>query len=256
MMANSNYKLCWMHPQSCSRLNRSPCTHSTEIVGDNVPACHGGCQYYTRCKRNFEIGQFPNLFWNPPKNFRPAIEDYNALAITQQVRRNVTSFVNAGQNMIIYSNTHGNGKTLRAVTVASTLISEYAQKHVYDDNLVRYAYIPKIISDYSLYDKFSYENGSRQFFYEFVASLNSAKLVIWDDFGYGSDSYVENTIIRSIISQRINEGLSNIFVSTSNLAELSNCIQKKDWLRIKESSIIIEFNGPDMRNTEWGDTYG
>lgn len=253
-MVQSNLKLCWMHPKSSSRLNKTPCEHSTDYDGANIPICHDGCQYYMRCKRVFEMGQFPNKFWDLPKNFKPDISDYNALAITQQIRKNVQSFVDNGQNMLIYSNTHGNGKTLRSVSIANTFISHSCMLDIFSENIVRYAYIPKIVSDYGIYDKFSYENTSRQFFYEFLESLNTSRLVVWDDFGFHSESRIESVIIRSIINYRINEGLSNIFVATKSLQELSNCVGIYDWNRIKESSIIVEFTGPDKRTTEWGDS--
>ena len=159
-MEHSKLKLCWMHPESKSRIanHSSCCCHSTPIKQsvnlESLPDCHEGCTYYSRCKRVFEIGRFSNSCWDAPDPFLVNAVDTTSMRATQRIRTDIHNFVNNGSNLLLYSAYSGNGKTSRAISISNTYISIISQRETYNfDHVASYAYIPKIVADYEIYDK-------------------------------------------------------------------------------------------------------
>lgn len=247
-MVQSSYKLCWLHSDYSMNFGADKCQTSSEVdASQGIPACHTDCAVYAQCKRAFELAGLPNTFWYPPKGIKISSEDVNAMATTQHVRRNISSFVSNGQNLWMYSDTSGNGKTYRAVTLASTYILNNVLSGNYFDNMVRYVYIPKYVSDFEILDRSNYESLERQRFLAELDNLYSADLVIWDELGYGSDSRIETSIIRAIINDRINNSRSNVFISGKSLQEVRALIGKGVYERINNCSLVVNFRGPDLR---------
>lgn len=249
-MVQSNYKLCWLHSEYNLNFGADKCTTGVNFPAneESIPQCHLDCNIYAQCKRAFELAGLPNNCWHPPANIKVYAEDVNAMATTQHIRRNIYSFVKNGQNLWMYSTVSGNGKTYRATTLACTYILNNVLKENYFDNMVRYVYFPKYIADFEIMEKYSFENERRNRFFENLESLYTSDLVIWDDFGYGSDSRIETTILRAIINDRVNNGKSNIFISNKSLQEISPLIGRTMYTRIVDSSLLVEFRGLDLRS--------
>lgn len=249
-------KLCWMHPNSNSKLSdasKSCNCASPQLSDEQVPTCHQNCGYYTKCKRAFEIGRFCNNFWDMPKKFSVSSVDHNAMRITKMIREDIINFVRSGTNLVIFSALPGNGKSLRATSLANTYISEIVKRsdNLLDcDKLVSYALIPKIVSDSELYDKLPYDNEERSFFYSYIQNLNLSDLVVWDEFGYNSNSRIETVTLRAIISCRLNQNKSNIFVINRSLEQLKTIVDNYDYNRIINSAVCVEFKGIDHRSVQ------
>ena len=243
-------KLCWYHPESIGVPNELKCTNSTPVGESGYPECRSGCAMYQRCKRAFEYGDFPDCFWDMPSDFQNPPEDIGALRYLQRVIKNVESFVDNGINIYIHSPISGNGKTFRAVSIAKAYIRAKASGDRHSDKWVSYVHIPRLVSDYDIYDKMSFENADRQALLDKIHNLNSCKLVVWDDFGFNSGAYVESVILRSILAARISSGRSNIIVSSYSLDELKSSLSKGDYLRLKSSVLDIELKSPDFRFNE------
>ena len=252
-MAPFSYKLCWLHNDYTVNFGASKCQNSSSIVdSSSTPVCHNDCALYVKCKRAFELAGLPNNFWYGPDKMRVATEDVEAMATTQHIRRNIKSFVKNGQNLWICSDTQGNGKTYRAVTLACTYILHNVINNNYFDNMVRYVYIPKYVSDYEIIERYSFENEKRTQFLNNLESLYTSDLVIWDDLGYGSESRIESVILRAIINDRLNNNKSNIFISGKPMQQISTIVGRSLYDRIYGSSLLVNFRGPDMRtNTKY-----
>lgn len=264
-MEHSNLKICWMHKDSEGKIatKGEQCTQncnknidktkytdmdSQVMYESQLPDCHEGCTYYSRCRRVFEMGNFNNNCWNAPHDFKVNPADISVMRATQKIRTEIVDFVKSGSNIIMCSNYSGNGKTSRAISLSNTYISQICKLPEYDfDRVAHYAYIPKIVSDYALYEKSSYDNVRRQIFFQYIENLNYSDLAVWDGIGFDSKSYCENVIIRSIINTRINSALSNIFVINRSLEDFSEIVDDYDYKRILNSSIVFEFKGNDFR---------
>lgn len=241
-------KLCWYHPDSVGVPTDLKCTNSKQITADKLPECQSGCLMYQKCKRAFEYGDFPDKFWDMPLNFQNPPEDITAMTFLRRVIKDVESFVDNGINLYIHSPVSGNGKTFRAVSVAKAYIRAKASKDRHSDKWVSYVHIPRIVSDYDVYEKMSYDNANRQLILDKLQNLNKCKLVVWDDFGFNSGSHIESVVLRSILAARISAGLSNIIVSAYHLDELRSSLDKMDYQRLRSCTIEIELKSADFRN--------
>lgn len=251
-MEQCKVKLCWMHPESNSKLasKSESCTNCSNFEPGCAPSCQSDCTYYTRCRRAFEIGRFSNNFWDMPSNFQVSSVDHNAMRITKTIRNDICNFVDSGVNLIIFSALSGNGKTLRATSIANTYISKQAQidsAAFNSDALAAYAYIPKIVADAELYEKFPFDNPDRVFFYNYIQNLSKCDLVVWDDFGYNSGSRIESITLRAIIDYRINSHMSNIFVVNKSLEQLKTVVDNYEYNKVINSAVCVEFKGIDHR---------
>lgn len=243
-------KVCWFH-KDYMKTNPYVCKkgleQSTESGGYS---CKQDCATYLRCKRAFEYGGFPNRFWNMPDEYQIAQVDTNSLMMLQRITSNIESFIKSGQNLYIHSLNSGCGKTMRAVMLSNAFIRAKALSDAKNvDVWTSYVNIPKLVSDYDIYEKLSYENSNRQEFLAKMANLNRCELIVWDDFAFSSRSYLESTTLRAILASRITEGLSNIIVSSYSLEELTSQLSKMDLQRLRSSCIVIELKSPDFRFT-------
>lgn len=250
-MEQSNMKLCWLHTDYKLNYGANRCESSSELPQSSrkkLPQCHIDCSTYAKCKRTFELAGFPNAFWNPPFKLIMPAEDIQPMAVTQHVRQNISSFVNNGQNLWMWSSTPGNGKSYRATVIGITYILDNVLSNNNVENCIKYVHIPKAVSDYEMADMYRYESDKRQYFLDYIDSLYDTDLVIWDGLGYGSDSRIESVILRAIINVRLNNKKSNIFISNKSLPEVNNVLGKDLYQRLNNSSLVVNFNGPDLRS--------
>ena len=236
-------KLCWAHidygDNSC-RVSAENRFCSGSVSGDYK--CHSNCPTYSRCKHTFELGNFPNRFWDIPEELVNASEDYTSLVTLAAIRRDVIGFVSCGQNLLIRSMMPGTGKTFQACLLANAYIFRRCISN-YSSNMAQYVYLPSWIGKFDTYDQLSSDDERRVVFFDTLDKLARADLVIWDGIGFNSQTRLESVIFRSIINERLNNSLSNIFIPYGEIGELSSVIGKTDAARILNSSIDIELSG-------------
>lgn len=241
-------KICWYHSSYNGVPDSLKCDKSVDKVGSfGLPLCHEGCKTYSNCKRAFEMGGFPNKFWNVPDNFIVTPEDLSSAQFLSRVNKSIVSFVETGQNLFIHSSIPGNGKTFRAVFLANSYIRHCVNAVRYSDNWVQYILIPKLINDYEAVERLPYDSEVRQRFFNRLRMLSHTNLVVWDDFGFDSESYFETVILRSVIQSRLANNQSNIFVSSCSLQDLRNILKKTDYSRFESSVIDVELKSADFR---------
>ena len=243
---NNDYqpsKICWAHidygDSNCrvSAQNRF-CEHCKP--GDYT--CQLNCPTYSRCKHTFEVGGFPNRFWDIPANIQSPPEDYTSLITLSAIRRDILGFVNCGQNITIHSNVVSSGKTFQACLFAQTYIFRQSNTN-YHTGLAYYVYLPSWIAKYDIYDKLQKDDERRIVFYDSLDQLSKADLVIWDGLGFNSGSRLEDLVIRAIIQSRLNDKFSNIFIPYGNLSDFNSYLVESDLTRIRDNSIEIELSG-------------
>lgn len=256
MEQTNNYvpsKICWAHidygDENCrvSAENRF-CSQSNP--GDYE--CQLNCPTYSRCKHTYEIGNFPNKFWDIPDKIITPSEDYAAVVTLSAIRRDIFGFINTGQNILLHSDTTGTGKTFQACLLAQSYIFRQSNAS-YHSGLAYYVYLPSWVSKYDIYDKFMKDDERRNVFFNNMNDLHTADLVVWDGLGFNSGSRVENVIMRSIIQSRLNERRSNIFIPYGDMLEFDKFITKFDLSRIRDNSIDIELNGSSFSAKETQD---
>lgn len=251
-MEHSNYNLCWLHKSSLKSNSLAPCEVSLAEVNQDVtgmPPCHKDCPTYSRMLTMFKESGIPEIFWDYFPIITPEV-DRMSYRTLKSIREQIVDFIDSGQNLFLYSSEYGNGKTLWSSILMKAYIRELAMNRKYHKNFVRYVYIPDFIFKYITCEKYNFDDIRRQSFFDKVYNLSDTKFVIWDGFGYGSQSNIENSVIRSIIHSRLNKALSNMFISDKNDSELSDEIGIHLFNRIKSSSVFVEFKGESLRSTQ------
>ena len=209
----------------------------------------GGC---VSCMRQFKLdflldkSLLPEAQKYDIRLFAEDIDEksYNELG---EIRKNIKSFVQGGNNLYIYSNIPGNGKTSWAIK----LMKEYLYKIWPEAQMtckVLFINVPKFLL--ALKANISKQSDYISYINEFV---NDVDLIVWDDIGTKSATEFEHEHLLSIIDSRLIEGKSNIFTSNMNPERLLELVGERLTSRIVNPSIQIEFKGADKRGVRISD---
>lgn len=184
-----------------------------------------------------------------PKNLRTPIKlrldanriDEAAYTTLNEHLSKISEFVNTGNNLYIYSQITGNGKTSWAIK----LLQAYLNKIWTGSELtckVLFINVPKYLREL----KINITEHS-----DYIAHINhfvkDADIVVWDDIATKSSSEYETEQLMAIIDDRINASKSNIFTSNILPEELTDFIGPRLTSRIVGSSEAVQFLGSDKR---------
>lgn len=167
--------------------------------------------------------------------------DRDQFAFLKQLETDIHSFVNAGRNLYIYSSGCGNGKTSWALRLAQAYLNTIWYKSSVECKVL-FVNVPKFF----LALKDNIKNPS-----EYIAHIKehvaNCDLVVWDDIGtkVGTEFEVENLL--NIITNRIDNGKSNIYTSNITPAMLQPLVGQRLYSRVVNMSQCVEFRGSDKR---------
>ena len=165
-------------------------------------------------------------------------ENYNKL---NEIKKDIKNFVNNGNNLLIFSNITGNGKTQWAIKLMMTYFDKIWPE---DDFSVRglFISIPKLFNGLkeSIHERKEYIEHIRQ-------NIFKADIVIWDELATKSLTDFEHNYLLSYINERLEAGKTNIFTSNLNKEQLLESLGDRVYSRVVNSSIVIELKGKDKR---------
>ena len=159
----------------------------------------------------------------------------------REIQKDIYSWVKEGNNLYLFSEHCGNGKT----TWATKLMLSYFYQ-IYENNgtQCRGLYINTI--EYFIAKKNSLSTKDSRLI-DIEQLIPTVDLVIWDDIGNMQLTPYEYTLLYSYINQRINNGKANIFTSNVIDGELNQNIGERLSDRILSTSEIVEFINPSFR---------
>lgn len=159
----------------------------------------------------------------------------------KEIESSIESWVKLGNNLYLYSETCGNGKTSWAIR----LLQSYLEKIWYKSDLVckgLFVNVPRFLL--ALKSSISQPN---EYSSHIKDNIFNADLVVWDDVAIKTATTYEMENLLSIIDYRLNSGKSNIYTSNLFGSELSQRLGERLYSRIINLSEIIEFSGQDKR---------
>ncbi len=167
--------------------------------------------------------------------------DREAFIRLKQIEQSIENYIEGGNNLYIFSNNTGNGKSSWALR----LLNSYFEAIWYKSDITckgLFINVPKFLI--SLRDNISQKNDYIQHIKENVLS---ADVVIWDDIATKGFTTFEMENIYNIVNNRMDEGKSNFY--TSNLAgkELQEAMGDRLYSRVMNASEVLEFVGADKR---------
>jgi DNA replication protein DnaC len=153
----------------------------------------------------------------------------------------ILNFIEEGNNLYIYSENCGNGKTTWAIRLMYSYFDKIWHKSCFDCKAL-FVSVPKFL--YNCKRSISQDVKG---FEELCNLISEVDLVIWDDIGEMKASDYEHQILFQYIDDRINSRKSNIYTSNKNKEQLEDVLGVRLASRIYNCSECVEFLEEDKR---------
>lgn len=202
--------------------------------------CSENCIRYKLMYSLFKQSNLPEALWNY-KELVCHEKDLQVYKKLQAKSDAILNFINAGNNLYIYSENCGNGKTTWAIRLMYSYFDKIWHKSCFDRKAL-FVSVPKFL--YNCKRSISQDVKG---FEELCNLISEVDLVIWDDIGEMKASDYEHQILFQYIDDRINSKKSNIYTSNKNKGQLEDVLGVRLASRIYNCSECIEFLEEDKR---------
>ena len=202
--------------------------------------CSENCIRYKLMYSLFKQSNLPEALWNY-KELVCHEKDLQVYKKLQAKSDAILNFIEAGNNLYIYSENCGNGKTTWAIRLMYSYFDKIWHKSCFDCKAL-FVSVPKFL--YNCKRSISQDVKG---FEELCNLISEVDLVIWDDIGEMKASDYEHQILFQYIDDRINSKKSNIYTSNKNKGQLEDVLGVRLASRIYNCSECIEFLEEDKR---------
>ena len=202
--------------------------------------CTENCIRYKLMYSLFKQSNLPEALWDY-KSLTCDDKDYQAFKELQAKSDAILNFIANGNNLYIYSENCGNGKTTWAIRLMYSYFDKIWHKSCFDCKAL-FVSVPKFL--YNCKRSISQDVKG---FEELCNLISEVDLVIWDDIGEMKASDYEHQILFQYIDDRINSKKSNIYTSNKNKEQLEDVLGVRLASRIYNCSECIEFLEEDKR---------
>ena len=202
--------------------------------------CTENCIRYKLMYSLFKQSNLPEALWDY-KSLTCEDKDYQSFKELQAKSDAILNFIEAGNNLYIYSENCGNGKTTWAIRLMYSYFDKIWHKSCFDCKAL-FVSVPKFL--YNCKRSISQDVKG---FEELCNLISEVDLVIWDDIGEMKASDYEHQILFQYIDDRINSKKSNIYTSNKNKEQLEDVLGVRLASRIYNCSECIEFLEEDKR---------
>ena len=202
--------------------------------------CSENCIRYKLMYSLFKQSNLPEALWEY-KALTCKDKDYQAFKKLQAKSDAILNFIANGNNLYIYSENCGNGKTTWAIRLMYSYFDKIWHKSCFDCKAL-FVSVPKFL--YNCKRSISQDVKG---FEELCNLISEVDLVIWDDIGEMKASDYEHQILFQYIDDRINSRKSNIYTSNKNKEQLEDVLGVRLASRIYNCSECIEFLEEDKR---------
>ena len=202
--------------------------------------CSENCIRYKLMYSLFKQSNLPEALWN----YRELICHEKDLQVYKKLQAKsdaILNFIKTGNNLYIYSENCGNGKTTWAIRLMYSYFDKIWHKSCFDCKAL-FVSVPKFL--YNCKRSISQDIKG---FEELCNLISEVDLVIWDDIGEMKASDYEHQILFQYIDDRINSKKSNIYTSNKNKGQLEDVLGVRLASRIYNCSECIEFLEEDKR---------
>lgn len=202
--------------------------------------CSENCIRYKLMYSLFKQSNLPEALWN----YKELICHEKDLQVYKKLQAKsdaILNFIEEGNNLYIYSENCGNGKTTWAIRLMYSYFDKIWHKSCFDCKAL-FVSVPKFL--YNCKRSISQDVKG---FEELCNHISEVDLVIWDDIGEMKASDYEHQILFQYIDDRINSKKSNIYTSNKNKEQLEDVLGVRLASRIYNCSECVEFLEEDKR---------
>lgn len=220
--------------------NKENCWYKDVCIHPKNNTCNDSCIRYMEMDYLMYHSQIPKK--RQYSNYlTPENIDYSKFLLLADIKDDIVSFVNRGDNLYITSKFTGNGKTSWAIKLMLRYFGEIWSGNGFKVRGV-FINVPMFLTQL----KANIADNSVDF-NKMVKSLYEVDLVIWDDIASSALTPYEHSQLLAYIDHRVLSGKSNIF--TGNIPErkdLESAIGVRLASRVLEGT-VVEFEGRDRR---------
>lgn len=227
---------CWYYIEANEEMPLGGCVQSK---GEDW--CDVHCPIFKNMKAAFIHSGLEEQYWYPFTLKHVAIDSKEVSKI-MEIRNNLSSFVENGNNILIQSSKCGNGKTSWGIKLLQKQIELNSNQSVTPAHFV---YVPSLL----LEARKSINNKSN-YFDLLVSILETCPLVMFDDIASIPLKDYDLLILSSIIEKRLTRKLSSIFTTNCENDVLKLNLGDRLFDRINRLSTIITFKGGSMRGKD------
>lgn len=202
--------------------------------------CSENCIRYKLMYSLFKQSNLPEALWDY-KELICHEKDLQVYKKLQAKSDSILNFIEAGNNLYIYSENCGNGKTTWAIRLMYSYFDKIWHRSCFDCKAL-FVSVPKFL--YNCKRSISQDVKG---FEELCNLISEVDLVIWDDIGEMKASDYEHQILFQYIDDRINSKKSNIYTSNKNKEQLEDVLGVRLASRIYNCSDCVEFLEEDKR---------
>lgn len=222
---NFDIQSCW-YKDVCNRFNTEKCTSN--------------CIRYNEMYYLMEMSNIPKA-----KQFKnelvPGPDDIENFKFLANIKTDIINFVKNGENLYIYSQNFGNGKTTWAIKIMQSYFDKIWLGNGFNIRGL-FIHVPTFITKCK--DVISNRDED---FEKLKLRLMDVDLVIWDDIATGKLSEFDHNNLLTYIDQRKLNGKANIYTGNLNEEELKIAVGNRLKSRIWNDSSIVEIYGRDRR---------
>jgi len=187
---------------------KDDCPYKGACKDEEDKGCSSLCARYCELDYLLNTSNIPKTMRKQNK-LRPMNDkDKETFVQLASIKSDINNFVYNGNNLYIWGNNTGSGKSFWASKLLKAYIGSVHIGNQFTDRCM-FIYVPTLlvkIKDFT-------DNNAR---IELIRKVSTLDLVVMDDIGSVSTSKYDLTILSSIIDYRYSNGLSTIY--TSNLA--------------------------------------
>lgn len=216
------------------------CWYINTCNNSGKDGCSESCIKYQEMKYMIEHSGLPKRAQGPIHIIDSDV-DKEAYDYLWEVYSNIKNFVRIGNNILIFSDECGNGKT----TWAMKLMLKYMDR-VWNGN--RFRQRAYFINTSTLYEMFRENIGiPKEEWVQLKKLLVSVDLLVLDDISLTNIDDRFYNLLYNIIDDRYQNMLSTIYTSNLQPQELCDRMGKRLYSRIVNGSDLVEFISADRR---------
>ena len=216
------------------------CWYKNTCKNYNTNSCNNNCIRYSEMNYLITSSRIPkgNQFKNELIAQPTDLENFKFL---NEIKKDISNFVNNGENLYIYSKNFGNGKTTWSIKIMQNYFNDIWLGNGFTQRGL-FIHVPSFLTKFK-----EIINKKDEEFEDMKKQLLEVDLVIWDDIAAGKLSDYDHTNLLTYIDQRKLNGKSNIYTGNLNEQELVDAVGNRLTSRIWHDSIVVELFGKDRR---------
>ena len=206
----------------------------------NTPECNPGCIRYMEMDYLMQNSGIPRNR-QYAVSLTPSKPDIKSFVSLKEIKDDMIEFVKKGENVYIYSDNFGNGKTTWAIKLMQQFFDDVWAGNGFRSRGI-FIHVPTFITKIK-------EGISRrdEDFETLKSRLLKVDLVIWDDIAATKLSDYDHTNLLTYIDQRKLNQLSNIYTGNLGHKDLQDALGNRLASRVWNDSTPIRFIGADRR---------